>query len=165
MIIQKFSFIEIISENRHWFIFGFMLTILMCVLTYKLNPKTFNLQNKFLVIKNFCYLYCIVLIMCFILGFRFANDVSLTKVQDKIHVTGDKVVIDKLDNSYCYGYGAARVKFFGLFGTSCGDDERRFKLEYNDIYEEGRLISKENDVYTLSKDEYLMLKGKQDGGY
>lgn len=164
MIIQKFSFIEIISENRHWFIFGFILTILMCVLTYKLNPKTFNLQNKFLVIKNFCYLYCIVLIMCFILGFRFANDVSLTKVQDKIHVTGDKVVIDKLDNSYCYGYGVARVKFFGLFDANC-DDERRFKLEYNDIYEEGRLISKENDVYTLSKDEYTMLKEKQDRGY
>ena len=165
MIIQKFSFIEIISENRHWFIFGFICTILMCVLTYKLNPKTFNLQNKSLVIKNFCYLYSIVLIMCFILGFRFANDVSLTKVQDKIHVTGDKVVIDKLDNSYCYGYGDARVKFFGLFDANCGDDERRFKLEYNDIYEEGRLISKEDDVYTLSKDEYTMLKEKQDRGY
>lgn len=165
MIIQKFSFIEIISENRHWFIFGFICTILMCVLTYKLNPKTFNLQNKSLVIKNFCYLYSIVLIMCFILGFRFANDVSLTKVQDKIHVTGDKVVIDKLDSSYCYGYGTARLKFFGLFGTSCGDDECRFKLEYNDIYEEGRLISKENYVYPLSKDEYTMLKEKQDGGY
>lgn len=165
MIIQKFSFIEIISENRHWFIFGFICTILMCVLTYKLNPKTFNLQNKSLVIKNFCYLYSIVLIMCFILGFRFANDVSLTKVQDKIHVTGDKVVIDKLDSSSCYGYGTARLKFFGLFGTSCGDDERRFKLEYNDIYEEGRLISKENDVYLLSKDEYTMLKEKQDRGY
>ena len=165
MIIQKFSFIEIISENRHWFIFGFICTILMCVLTYKLNPKTFNLQNKSLVLKNMCYLYCIAIIMCFILGFRFANDVSLTKVQDKIHVTGDKVVIDKLDSSYCYGYGTARLKFFGLFGTSCGDDECRFKLEYNDIYEEGRLISKENDVYTLSKDEYTMLKEKQDRGY
>ena len=103
--------------------------------------------------------------MCFILGFRFASDVSLTKVQDKIHVTGDKVVIDKLDNSYCYGYGNARLKFFGLFDTSCGNDEQRFKLEYNDIYEEGRLISKDNDVYTLSKDEYTMLKEKQDRGY
>lgn len=103
--------------------------------------------------------------MCFIFGFRFASDIPLTQVQDKIHVTGDKVVIDKLDNSYCYGWGDARLKFFGLFGTSCGDDERRFKLEYNDIYEEGRLISKENDVYTLSKDEYTMLKEKQDRGY
>lgn len=165
MIIQKFSFIEIISENWHWLVFGFIFTILSCVFTYKLNPKTFNLRNKSLVLKNMCYLYCIAIIMCFIFGFRFANDVSLTKVHDKIHVTGNKVVIDKLDSNYCYGYGTARLNFFGLFGTSCGDDERRFKLEYNDIYEEGRLISKENDVYTLSKDEYTMLKEKQDRGY
>lgn len=76
--------------------------------------------------------------------------VQLKDIKELIHVEGDKLTIDPLTNkSKNYYYSSDRYK----------DNEKQlFRIDHDDIFEEYRLVDKNNNKIKISKEEYKELR-------
>ena len=85
--------------------------------------------------------------------------VPLSKIDNKITVQGEKVVIDELDGPYGYHeYSNDNTEFGQRKANS--NSRQIFKFEYSDLYESGKLIKENGSYYNLSKEDIKYLKGK-----
>lgn len=76
--------------------------------------------------------------------------VQLKDIKELIHVEGDKLTIDPLTNkSKNYYYSSDRYK----------DNKRQlFRINHDDVFEEYRLVDKNNNKIKISKEEYKELR-------
>lgn len=88
-----------------------------------------------------------------------SNTVPLSKIDNKITVQGEKVVIDELDESYGYHEYSNDDTEFGKRKAN-RDSRQIFKFEYSDLYESGKLIKENGSYYNLSKEDIKYLKEK-----
>lgn len=122
--------------------------------------------------EDFTFLICGILMLltlfCMIVtlvnatsGNYRSNTVPLSKIDNKITVNGEKVVIEELDELYDYH---DYIKDTGEFGHHRPNKNIRqiFKFEYSELYETGKLISENGNYYALSKEDVRYLKEKGD---
>ena len=84
--------------------------------------------------------------------------VSLSEIDNKISVKGQRVDIDKLDEKY--GYENFKS---GNESVEMSSDSHTFKFEYDEVFESGKL-SDEYGRYDLSEEDANYLKSKQSKG-
>lgn len=87
------------------------------------------------------------------------NTVPLSKIDNKITVQGEKVVIDELDGPYDYYEYSNNNTEFGQRKAN-RNSRQIFKFEYSDLYESGKLIKENGSYYLLSKEDIKYLKEK-----
>lgn len=149
-------------------IIGLILTILLIMLNvlwiYKTIYKRCKLHPGFKLIV--VYLLGAFSFVCMIVTFSSratgnyqSNTVPLSKIDNKITVNGEKVVIEELDELYNYYEYSDDSGKFGQRKAS-GNNRQIFKFEYDELYESGKLIQKNGGYYTLSKGDITYLKGK-----
>ena len=80
--------------------------------------------------------------------------VQLKDIKELIHVEGDKLTIDPLTNkgkNYYYEKS-------GLYGLYRNNEKQLFRIDHDDIFEEYKLVDKNNNKIKISKEEYEELK-------
>lgn len=149
-------------------IIGLILIILLIILTvlwiYKTMVRHSELDEDFaffiagilMLLTVFCM---IVTFGNVVTGNYRSNTVPLSKIDNKITVNGEKVVIEELDDLYDYH---DYTKDTGEFGHHRPNKNIRqiFKFEYSELYESGKLIDENGNYYTLSKEDIKYLNGK-----
>ena len=89
-----------------------------------------------------------------------SHTVPLSKIDNKITVNGEKVVIEELDELYNYHDYTKDTGEFGHYRPN-SNSRQIFKFEYSELYESGKLIRENGNYYTLSKEDIKYLKSKQ----
>ena len=149
-------------------IIGLILTILLIILTVLWIYKTMFRYSE--LDEDFTFLIAGVLMLstvfCMILtlgnatsGNYRSNTVPLSKIDNKITVNGEKVVIEELDDLYDYHDYTKDTSEFGHHRPN-KNIRQIFKFEYNELYESGKLIKENGNYYTLSKEDIKYLKEK-----
>lgn len=149
-------------------IIGLILTIILITLTVLWIYKTMFRYCE--LDEDFTFLICgiLMLLTAFFMivtlvnatsGNYRSNTVPLSKIDNKITVNGEKVVIEELDDLYDYH---DYTKDTGEFGHHRPNKNIRqiFKFEYSELYESGKLIDENGNYYTLSKEDIKYLKEK-----
>lgn len=78
------------------------------------------------------------------------QNVQLKDIKELIHVEGDKLTIDPLTNkSDNYYYRSEQYK---------NNEKQLFKIDHDDVFEEYKLVDKNNNKIKISKEEYEELK-------
>lgn len=150
-------------------IIGLILTILLIILTvlwiYKTIYKRCKLHPGLKLLVS--YLLGALTFVCMVVTFSSwatgnyqSNTVPLSKIDNKITVQGEKVVIEELDELYTYHEYSEDSGKFGQRKAS-RNNRQIFKFEYDELYETGKLIQKNGGYYILSKEDikYLTEKG------
>lgn len=143
-----------------------MLTILLIVLTVlwwkEITAKTCTLDEDFAVLIAFMlmFLTTISIVVTIITvtsdDYRYrSNTVPLSKIDNKITVQGEKVVIDEFDKPYGYHEYANNDH-----QSPRNDIKQIFKFEYDELFESGKLTNENGDYYKLSKEDIKYLKEK-----
>lgn len=151
-------------------IISLILTILLIILTvlwiYKTMCRHSELDEDFtfLIAGVLMLLTVVCIVVTFgntVTGNYRSHTVPLSKIDNKITVQGEKVVIEELDELYSYH---DYTKDNGEFGHHRPNSNSRqiFKFEYSELYESGKLIKENGNYYTLSKEDIKYLKEKGD---
>jgi glucan phosphoethanolaminetransferase (alkaline phosphatase superfamily) len=152
-------------------IIGLILTILLIMLfilwIYKTIYKRCKLHPGFILMVSyllgaFTFVCIITTIIITANGNYRSNTVPLSKIDNKITVQGEKVVIEELDELYNYHEYSEDSGKFGQRKAS-RNNRQIFKFEYDELYESGKLIQKNGGYYILSKGDinYLKEKGRE----
>ena len=149
-------------------IIGLILTIILITLTVLWIYKTMFRYSE--LDEDFTFLICGILMLltvfCMIVtlvnatsGNYCSNTVPLSKIDNKITVNGEKVVIEDLDDLYDYH---DYTKDTGEFGHHRPNKNIRqiFKFEYDEFYESGKLLTENGGYYKLSREDARYLKEK-----
>lgn len=145
-----------------------ILTILLITLFVwwwkKITAESCTLDEDFAVLITFMlmFLTMISIVVTFVnatSGNYRSNTVPLSKIDNKITVQGEKVVIDELDETYGYREYSNDDTEFGNRKAN-GNSRQIFKFEYSDLYESGKLIKENGSYYNLSKEDIKYLKEK-----
>lgn len=152
-------------------IIGLILIILLITLTvlwiYKTMVRYCELDEDFTFL--IAGILMLLTVVCIAITFVTAtngnyrsNTVPLSKIDSKITVQGEKVVIEELDELYNYHEYSEDSGKFGQRKAS-RNNRQIFKFEYDELYESGKLIQKNGGYYILSKDDinYLKEKGRE----
>lgn len=149
-------------------IIDLILTILLIILTvlwiYKTMFRYSELDEDFAFliagILMLLTLFCMIVTLVNATSGNYrSNTVPLSKIDNKITVQGEKVVIEELDELYDYH---DYTKDNGEFGHHRPNKNIRqiFKFEYSELYESGKLIRENGNYYSLSKEDIKYLKEK-----
>lgn len=85
------------------------------------------------------------------------NDVTLSKIDSKIKVNNDKVIIDPISDSYKY-------KLADVNNDAASKNQQIFKFEQDDFYNKNYLIDSNGYKHELSEEDANYLKSKQSKG-
>lgn len=149
-------------------VIGLILTILLITLNilwiYKTIYKRCKLHPGFKLLVSYwlgalTFVCMVVTFPSWVTGDYNTNTVPLSKIDNKISVQGEKVVIEELGELYNYHEYSEDSGKFGQRKAS-RNNRQIFKFEYDELYETGKLIQKNGGYYTLSKDDIKYLKDK-----
>lgn len=76
--------------------------------------------------------------------------VKLSDIKELIHVDGDKLTIDPLTNK--------SKNYYYKFDNYKNNERQLFRIDHNDVFEEYKLVDKNNNKIKISKEEYEELR-------
>lgn len=145
---------------------AYKIVIILTVISIASACIRFKRRDLFFIEQIFLSIVCMalsfVVIVAAITKYETTDyvDTSLSKIDNKIKVENEKVIIEPIADKYRYRFEVGKF----IISDDYSSKRQIFKFEYGEFYETGRLIDEDGKGYKLSEEDTDYLKSKQSKG-